>query len=137
MGTVTTTEPATTESANQDAIRKWEDQNEKAFSIISVTIKDDQIGHIQDCTTSKEAWDKLAAVHQGIGIAGRMVLRQRLISLRLEEGCTEETLRQHLDSYRTLVTQMKSLGEVIEDGEPVNWLFISLPASFEPLVMAL
>ena len=66
-----------------------------------------------------------------------MILRQRLINLRPEEGCSEEGLRQHLDTYRTLATQMESLGEVIGDGELVNWLFISLLASYELLIMAL
>ena len=97
-----TTESATTTATTGDAVSKWEERDEKAFTLISVTIKDDQIGYIQTCTTSKEAWDKLAAVHQGIGSAGRMILRQRIINLRLEEGCSEEGLRQQLGIYRSL-----------------------------------
>ena len=112
----------------------WTEKDNKAFTIISLTIKDDQIRHIQACTSAKEAWDKLSAIHEGIGTTGKMVLRQRLVSTRLENG---GRLQEHLDLFRTIASQMKTLGDEIKDDELMNWLFISLPKSFEPMVMAL
>ena len=122
------------EAAAKKAVADWEEKDNKAFTIISLTIKDDQIGHIQGCRTAKEAWDKLSAVHEGIGVAGKMILRQRLASSRMEEG---KRLQEHIDYFKGIASQMKSLGDTITDEELVNWLFISLPPSYEPLIMAL
>lgn len=54
-----------------------------------------------------------------------MPIRQRLVSARLQE---------HLDFFRSISSQMKTLGEEIKDDELVSWLFISLPKSYNPLV---
>lgn len=53
-------------------------QDDQAFTIIALNIKDTQIPHIQNATTAKEAWASLKEVHQGIGTNGRMILMQRL-----------------------------------------------------------
>src|SRR5437588_12867657 len=69
--------------------------NDQAFTIISLNIRDSQIPHIQAATNAREAWDALAKVHQGIGSNGRMVLMQKMWSLRLKEG---EDMSIHVNS---------------------------------------
>ena len=72
-------------------------KDNQAFTIITLSIKDSQIPHIQRGGTSKEAWDALRDVHQGIGANGRMVLTQRLWALRLREG---EDMAGHLNDLQ-------------------------------------
>lgn len=121
--------------SNPKAFDVWKEKDSKAFTIISLTIKDDQIGHIQGCTAAKEGWDKLSAVQDSIQMAGKMALRQRLVSSQLEEG---GKLQEHIDFFRGIASKMKSLGDdMVGDKELVNRLFLSLPKSYEPMIMAL
>ena len=112
-------------------------KDDQAFTIITLNIKDSQIPYIQDATTTKEAWAALKEVHQGIGMNGRMVLMQRLWGLQMTEG---EDMAQHLNLFREIANQLRSLtedGKGMDDTELVTILTLSLPESYEPLVMAL
>jgi len=112
-------------------------KDDQAFTIITLNIKDSQIPYIQDATTTKEAWSALKEVQQGIGMNGRIVLMQRLWGLRMSEG---EDMAQHLNQFREIANQLRSLsedGKGMDDTELVTILTLSLPASYEPLVMAL
>jgi len=112
-------------------------KDNQAFTIITLNIKDSQIPHIQDCTTAKEAWNALKKVHQGIGANSRMVLMQRLWALRMSDG---NDMAEHLNQFRELANQVQGLsgeGKGIDDSELVTILSLSLPSTFEPLVMAL
>lgn len=67
----------------------------------------------------------------------RMVLMQRLWGLRMVEG---DDMAQHLNLFRELANQLRSLsqdGKGMDDTELVTILTLSLPQSYEPLVMAL
>ena len=112
-------------------------KDDQAFTIITLNIKDSQIPHIQNSRTAKEAWSALKEVHQGIGTNGRMVLMQRLWGLKMSEG---QDMAQHLNQFRELANQLRGLtteGKEIDDSELVTILTLSLPESYEPLVMAL
>ena len=114
-------------------------KDNQAFTIITLNIKHSQIPHIQRCETAKQAWDALHEVHQGIGANGRMVLTQRLWSLRLREG---EDMASHLNEFRDLANQIANLSAgdestQIQGVDLVSMLSLSLPDSYEPLIMAL
>ena len=113
-----------------------ERKNDQAFTIICLNIRDSQIPHIQAASSAKEAWDALAKVHQGIGSNGRMVLMQKLWSLHLKEG---QDMSAHVNSFKELSTQVANLssdGVGIPDSDLVSMLSLSLPESYEPLIMA-
>jgi len=108
-----------------------------AFTILTLNVKDSQITDIQECTSAKEAWEALRTVHQGIGASGRMVLIQRLWALRLLEG---EDMGEHLNRFRELANQVQGLsgnGKGMGENELVTLLSLSLPESYEPIIMAL
>lgn len=112
-------------------------KDDQAFTIITLNIKDSQIPHIQNTTTAKEAWAALKDIHQGIGTNGRMVLMQRLWALKMLEG---QDMAQYLNQFRVLANQLRGLsseGKEVDDSELLTILTLSLPESYEPLVMAL
>jgi len=112
-------------------------KDDQAFTIITLNIKDYQIPHIQDVTTAKGAWASLREIHQGIGLNGRMVLMQHLWVLKLVEG---HDMAQHLNQFRELANQLRGLstvGKEVDDSELLTILTLSVPESYEPLVMAL
>ena len=112
-------------------------KDDQAFTIITLNIKDSQIPYIQNAITAKEAWAALKEVHQGIGTNGQMILMQRLWALKISEG---QDMAEHLNQFRELANQLRSLSsedKEVDDSELVTILTLSLPASYEPLVMAL
>ena len=112
-------------------------KDDQAFTIITLNIKDSQIPYIQNATTAKEAWTALKDVHHGIGTNGRMILMQRLWGLKMSEG---QDMAEHLNQFRELANQLRSLSsedKEVDDSELVTILTLSLPASYELLVMAL
>jgi len=112
-------------------------QDNAAFTILTLNVKDSQITHIQECSTAKQAWESLRIVHQGIGASGRMVLMQRLWALRRVEGAD---MTEHLNKFRELANEVGSLsanGKGMEENELVTLLSLSLPESYEPVIMAL
>jgi len=126
----TTADQSDTSSGNPECV------NDQAFTIISLNIRDSQIPHIQSARNAKEAWDALARVHQGIGSNGRMILMQRLWGLHLKEG---QDMSVHLNSFKEQSTQVANLspnGIGIPDSDLVSMLSLSLPPSYEPLIMA-
>ena len=112
-------------------------KDDQAFTMITLNIRDSQIPYIQDARPTKDAWKALKEVHQGIGTNGRIVLLQRLWALKMLEG---EDMAQHLNQFCELANQLRSIsvdGQGISDSELVTILTLSLPESYEPLVMAL
>jgi len=105
-------------------------QDNAAFTILTLNVRDSQITQIQGCSTAKEAWEALQRVHQGIGASGRMVTMQRLWALKMVEG---EDMADHLNRFRELANQVDSLsadGKGIEGNELVTLLSLSLPESY-------
>jgi len=112
-------------------------KDDQAFTIITLKIKDSQIQYIQNATTAKEAWAALKEVHQGIGLSGKMVLMQRLWALKMSQG---QDMSQYLNNFGELANQLEGLTterKEVDDGELLNILTLSLPESYEALVMAL
>ena len=87
----------------------------------------------------KEAWIALRNLHQGIGVNGRRVLTQRLWALHLREG---DNMASHLNAFPENTNQIENLSSdegtsQIQGVDLVSMLSLSLPDSYEPLVMAL
>ena len=120
---------------SEDGINPSKDN--QAFTIITLNIKDSQIPYIQDARTTRDAWKSLKDVHQGIGMNGRMILMQRLWGLKMREM---DDMAQHLNQFRELANQLRGLsedGKGMDDSELATILTLSLPESYEPLVIAL
>ena len=129
--------PTTDKSTEQESANLSKDN--QAFTIITLNVRDSQIPHIQKCATAKQAWDTLRDVHQGIGSNGRMILTQRLWALRLQEG---DDMAAHLNAFREMANQIENLSSdegtsQIQAVDLVSMLSVSLPDSYEPLIMAL
>src|SRR4051794_21283689 len=44
--------------------KTWQKSDQKALATIFLAIADSQLTHIEDCMTSKEAWDKLQNTYE-------------------------------------------------------------------------
>lgn len=64
----------------------WENNDEKALATVNLGIMPAQLGHIENCETSHEAWEKLKEVFEPQGPATRIMLTKKLLTARMEEG---------------------------------------------------
>lgn len=69
-----------------------------------------------------------------MSVAIQTLLHKQLGRLRMKE---EASIRSHLLAFDDLVRQLKTAGVKLEDRDLVSQLFLSLPDSYDPLVMAL
>ena len=126
--------PVSSDSGKSSTGMLHEKKDNAAFSLIAGTVSLSQIGFIEQCGTAREAWEKLAEIHEGIGARGRRALTQQLTTMRLSEG---GDVQAHLDTFKRTATRLNTLGATFDDIDLVNWLIISLPKSYDPLAMSL
>ena len=114
--------------------KEAESIDQKALAVIGLGVCDDQIVHIQDAKTSKEAWDSLAKVYENSGTANKMYLQEQLMNSKMEEGTSAKA---HIEHLRRIVGQLGTLGVKISDEQYILTLLRSLPGRFESLVVTL
>ena len=111
-----------------------EEIDQKALAVIGLAVNDEQIVHIQDAKTSKEAWSKLAAVYENSGTANKMHLQEELMTSKMEEG---GSAARHIEHLRRIVGQLATLGVAVSEEQYKLTLLRSLPQSFDSLVVTL
>lgn len=107
---------------------------QKALAIIGLSVKDDQIVHIQDCTTALEAWNNLSTVYQDTGTASKIVLQDQLMSTKMSVGTS---VQEHISKLRSYVSQLAAVNVTISDEQYTIILLRSLPSDYDQLVVTL
>lgn len=113
---------------------KEKKNDQKALEMICLSISDNQIIHVKDCETAKDAWNTLSEFYEKSTFVNKLFLRRRLMSKRLEAG---GDLEEHVNDIIQMADQLKAAGEKFEDRDISNIILCSLPDSFEPLIIAL
>lgn len=108
--------------------------DQKALAIIGLAIKDDQIVHVQNSKTAKEAWDALHEVYEDSGTASKVMLQDQLMTTKLASG---ESVKGHIGKLRSIVSKLSTISVVISDDQYVIILLRSLPQEFDQLVVTL
>lgn len=111
-----------------------ENDIQKALAIIGLSVADNQIVHIQDCKTAKEAWRNLSNVYEDAVTASKIVLQDKLMTTTLESG---GSVQEHISSMRSIVSQLAAIGVEIKDEQYIIILLRSLPNDYDQLVVTL
>ena len=111
-----------------------EETDQKALAIIGLGVGDEQIIHIQDSETSKEAWDNLSKIYENAGTANKMHLQEQLMTSKMG---SEDSVKGHIEKLRRIVGQLATMGVIVSDEQYILTLLRSLPARFESLVVTL
>ncbi len=106
----------------------------KAFTLLCEHFTHAQLAHIQYCENVKSAWEALCGVHEAKTIRNKLFLRRRFFTIKMQEG---ENLLAHINMVNALVNQLCSIEVKIEDENVYMLLLMSLPPSFDNLVMSL
>ncbi|KAJ4704584.1 Retrovirus-related Pol polyprotein from transposon TNT 1-94 [Melia azedarach] len=106
---------------------------EKAHSTIMLCLADDIITEVAEEETAQGLWVKLEGLYMTKSLTNKLLLKQRLFSLRMQEGMP---LRDHLDQLSTILLELRNIDVKVEDEDAALILLVSLPLSYENFVQS-
>jgi hypothetical protein len=112
----------------------WDRKDEKAQCTILLTVDDNQLIHICNCTTAKEMWTELQKVHERSNLSSKMYLRKKLYRMKLQ---SHQSMQEFINATLLLVEQLRGVGEEITDQQVATLLLCGLPDEYETLITAL
>lgn len=118
-------EPLRAERINKD---------QKALSMILLSMKRSQLNCVKNATTSREAWSCLEKKYQPCGPARKVFLFRKLLSLKMLD---DSNMSKHQAEFADLVEKLAELQIEISDELLVIMLLNSLPDSYENFVVAM
>ena len=110
------------------ALAIWKTKDLVARTLITTAIKDEQIIHISDCSTSAEMWNALRVTHEPRGQQSILSLQRALYSTQAEEGAD---IPAHLNEMKALRDRLALSGYRTDDNDFKSILVASLPRSWE------
>lgn len=124
--------PLTTDKGGMDvASSEYKLMEEKAHSNIMLCISDDVIMEVAGEKTAAALWLKLESLYMTKSLTSKLMLKQRLFTLRMNEGTT---LKDHLDRLNSILFDLRNIDEKVNDEDAALLLLISLPSSYENFV---
>ena len=112
----------------------WEDMQVRAAANIRLCLADQVMYHVMDEDSPKGIWDKLASRYMSKSATNKLYLKQKFYGLKMQEG---SDLVEHVNAFNQLVTDLARLDVKIEDEDKALLLLVSLPPSYEHLVITL
>ena len=112
----------------------WIEKDEKALATLTLSIKTSQLLHVKHAETSKEALDKLVAVHSPCGPARKVSVFKSLLNLRMADGAS---MSAHLNNFFDLFEKLCELDIKLQDELLVILMLSSLPNSYENFIIAM
>ncbi|KAH8356651.1 hypothetical protein KR084_002346, partial [Drosophila pseudotakahashii] len=61
----------------------WDGLDQKALAMITLSVKQTQLGYLKSCATASSAWQKLKDVHQPSGPVRKVSLYKKLLGMRM------------------------------------------------------
>ncbi|WZZ72241.1 hypothetical protein YC2023_083611 [Brassica napus] len=101
---------------------------EKAFSTILLCLADEIIIEVSDEKTVVSMWQKLESLYMTKYLTNKLLLKQRLFALRMQEGIE---LRDHLDKLNSILLELRNIDVKVEDEDAALIMLVSLSNSFE------
>lgn len=109
-------------------------EEKKCKSIIVQCISDSHLEYVQDKTRAKDMYDSLKGVFERQSVASQLYLRKKLITMKYEDT---DDMSGHFLVFDKTVRELKSIGATMENLDIVCHLLLSMPPSYENLVIAL
>ena len=116
------------------ATEQTNEKSRKALSLIILSIEDNQMIHIEMCNNGREAWQVLHNLYEKPSTANKMRLYEEFLTMKLDKM---NAVRDHIERFSTVRSQLRSVGVNIEDGLYKLALLRSLSEKYENLVITL
>lgn len=125
--------PLKTKTGTDDVTAEMATQEEKAHSTIMLCLADDVITEVSDEETAAGLWLKLESLYMTKSLTNKLLLKQRLFGLRMQDG---KQLREHLDQLNNILLDLRNIDVKIDDEDAALILLVSLPSSYENFVQS-
>ena len=102
--------------------------------IIHLALTDEVLSSVAEKKTAKEIWETLTKLYESKSLHNKIFLKRRLYTLRMAETTA---VTDHINTIRTLFSQLTTLGQQIEESERAELLLQSLPDSYDQLIINL
>lgn len=128
-------DPIETEKPTSENEKKvWEKQDNKAYCFISLCVENNQLTHIKNLTTSKDAWEALKKYHQKSTLSSKIRLKKKLYKAEMKK---DDDMEAHLNKLSEWMDELEELGEALDDKNKVAVILTSLNDDYDTLITAL
>jgi len=108
--------------------------DDNAFTNIHLALADEVLSTVVEKKTVKEIWDTLTKLYESKSLHNKIFLKQRLYTFRMTETTS---VTDHINTIRTLFSQLTTLSQQIEENGRAELLLQSLPNSYDQLIINL
>jgi hypothetical protein len=105
-----------------------------AFTNIHLALADEVLSTVVEKKTVKEIWDTLTKLYESKSLHNKIFLKQRPYTFRMTETTS---VTDHINTIRTLFSQLTTLSQQIEENGRAELLLQSLPNSYDQLIINL
>ncbi|KAH9782975.1 hypothetical protein KPL71_009140 [Citrus sinensis] len=113
---------------------KWNEIDGNAISDLHLALADGVLSSVAEKNTVKEIWDTLTKLYEAKSLHNKIFLKRKLYTLRMAESTI---VIDHINTLKTLFSQLTMLGHNIEGNERAELLLQSLPDSYDQLIINL
>ncbi|CAL1356456.1 unnamed protein product [Linum trigynum] len=110
---------------------EWNTLEEKAHSTIMLSLFDDVIIEVTTEKTVPGLWLKLESLYITKSLTNKLHLKQRLFSLRMQEGTP---LSEHLEQLYSILLDLRNIDVKVDDKDAALCLLVSLPSSYDNFI---
>jgi hypothetical protein len=123
--------------AERNTLKENKKKDAKALYFIQTTMGDSIFPRIATTTKSKQAWETLQNAYQGnnkVKLVKLQLLRRDIENLQMKES---ESVNDFFTRTMSLVNQIRTNGDTLEDQRIIEKTLRSLPPRFDPIVVAI
>ncbi|KAH9687766.1 hypothetical protein KPL70_014887 [Citrus sinensis] len=113
---------------------KWNEIDGNAISDLHLALADGILSSVVEKSTAKEIWDTLTKLYEAKSLHNKIFLKRKLYTLRMAESTM---MTDHINTLKTLFSQLTTLGHNIEENERAELLLQSLLDSYDQLIINL
>ncbi|KAH9682249.1 hypothetical protein KPL71_027276 [Citrus sinensis] len=113
---------------------KWNEIDGDPITDLHLTLADGVLSSVAEKNTAKEIWDTLTKLYETKSLRNKIFLKRKLYTLRMAESTM---VTDHINTLKTLFSQLTTLGHNIEENERAELLLQSLPDSYDQLIINL
>ncbi|KAH9647635.1 hypothetical protein KPL70_025262 [Citrus sinensis] len=94
---------------------KWNEVDGNAISDLHLALTDRVLSNVAEKNTAKEIWNTLTKLYEAKSLHNKIFLKRKLYTLRMAESTM---VTDHINTLKTLFSQLTTLGHNIEENEP-------------------
>ncbi|XP_075074895.1 uncharacterized protein LOC142162439 [Nicotiana tabacum] len=120
-----------------DIDRKAVEKNYCAKKILACGIGPDEYNSVSACDSTKEIWEALQTVHEGITQVKQSKIDMLTTEYELFRMKDDESIQDKHTRFTSIINELHSLGDVIPKNKLIRKILSVLPGSWESKVNAI